>query len=86
MNEADIKGHVLAISGALDGIKKIEDACNGSRGPTKAERTEMEELKGVALSSGLQLAMNVLVNLNDIAEALKFVASQHNNSEALFRG
>jgi hypothetical protein len=86
MTDADIRGHVYAISGAFDGCKKIEDACKGTRGPSQAERDKMEELKLVALKSGLELAMNALINLNDIAESLKFVATQHNNSEALFRG
>lgn len=86
MTDADIKGHVLAIAGAFEGCKQIEDKCKGTRGPSQAEREQMEQLKLVALKSGLDLAMNALINLNDIAESLKFVATQHNNSEALFRG
>jgi hypothetical protein len=84
--EADIKGHVLAIYGCFDQVKKIEATMNGNRGPTKQEREQMDELKETALKSAIELGMTLLIDINRIASALEFVASQHNNSEALFKG
>jgi hypothetical protein len=85
VTEQDIRGGIAVIAGALDAIDAIDKAMV-NRGPTAAEREQAENLRRTALTAALGLGANVLVNLNDIAEALKFVASQHNNSEALFRG
>lgn len=86
MTEADIKGHVLAIQGAFMQIEQIEEACDGTRGPNKDERARMKELKQTALSSAIVLGSTLLCDINRIANALEFVATQHNNSEALFKG
>ena len=88
MTEQDIRGHVLTIKGCFDKSKELEKQMRKAR--TGDEVTlvthQIEEQKETALLAGLELATNLLVDINRIAEALEFVAKQHNNSEALFRG
>lgn len=85
MKEQDIRGSVLSILGHFMECQKIEKVAV-QRGFTKEEHAKIEAEKEQALVTAMNLAANVLVNLNDIAEALKFVAEQHNSSDVLFRG
>lgn len=80
----DIEGNVLAIKGSLDAIKKIE-ASFARRSPTEGEIKAMDDHKETALLAGLDLAVGLLTDINRIANALEFVAKQHNSSEALFK-
>lgn len=79
MTEQDIRGAGLAILGALQEIEKIE------KDPTRSDKEAMVQKK-LIVEQGFALGVQLLVDINRIAEALEFVAKQHNNSEALFRG
>jgi hypothetical protein len=85
MNSEDINRLTAVISSSFHECAQIEQAAS-SRNYTAGERQRTEELKTQALMASIALATNLLVNINDLAESMKFVASQHNNSEALFRG
>lgn len=88
MTEADIKGHALAIQGAMERVKEIEAraAKAKSMADISAIKNEADQFKEVMLTSAIALGVGLLVDINRIAAALEFVASQHNNSEALFKG
>jgi hypothetical protein len=87
MNERDIVKHVASIVDAIDKIKGIEQSMGSgvAHADLEANAKKMEDAKEDALLAGLQLLTTVVVDINRIATALEFVASQHNNSEALFK-
>jgi hypothetical protein len=85
VNSEDINRLTAIISSSFHECAQIDKA-SSHRAPTAGERNRTEELKTQALMASIALATNLLVNINDLAESMKFVASQHNNSEALFRG
>lgn len=84
MQERDIVGQVAVITGALANIKTIEQAAS-RRSPTEGELKTLDDNKELIIVAATTLVSGLLVDINRIAAALEFVATQHNSSEALFK-